>query len=300
MTGFKGALHRGFPSHSLAADWLKQHGVNSSASVPSQPSASSQPSQPAAVSQPSSTRPAQSYRSYSTSSSSPSSSSSSVRRLQPRHPQPDSSSIYTLYCDGASRGNPGQSGCGFVLFTPKQTLFTEYKNYLGDEQTNNVAEYRGLIAGLQIAQFRGIRHLRVRADSNLVCMQTIGAWEVHAEHLRSYREQAAGLLDSFDWWDVQQVPREENKIADRLSNEAIDERSDKVTAWYGDLDEAYGTDEDEKEEEKSETIASDGHRQGAGRCAPMRTKRLGPNGRVSEDDCAEQIILPIKRHKQTT
>ena len=301
VSGFKGALHRSFPSAELATGWLREHGVNSSATSISQPPTTSLVAQPAA-SHSSSARPTSSSRAYSSSSSSPSSSSASRPvRLTPRHPQPASSLIYTLYCDGASRGNPGHAGCGFVLFNPNQTLFAEYKNYLGDDQTNNVAEYRGLIGGLQVAQFRGIRYLRVRADSNLICMQTTGAWEVHAEHLRPYREQAAGLLDTFDWWEVQQVPREENKIADRLSNEAIDERSDKVTTWYGDLDQALGADEeeDEDEEEKSEAATGDGTGRGTDARGPMRTKRLGPAGREREDDSVEKIILPLKRHKQT-
>lgn len=290
MSGFGGALHKSFGSQSVAIDWLRQQGVSVSATVLSQPSASSPLSQPSA-SRSSSTRPTQSSRYYSSSSSPSSSSSARPTRLHPRHAQPASSSIYTLYCDGASRGNPGHSGCGFVLFTPQQTLFAEHKHYLGHDHTNNVAEYRGLIAGLQIAQSRGIRHLRVRADSNLICQQTVGVWEVHAEHLRSYREQAAGLLDSFDWWDVQQVPREENKIADRLSNEAIDERSDKVTVWHG---------EEDNEKEESETRPAGGYGGGAGGSGSMRTKRLGLDGRtVSGDDSGEKIILPIKRHKHS-
>ena len=296
MNGFKGAKHRSFPTQSLATDWLRQHGVNSAAAVISRSSAAS----PSAVSPPaasvsSSARPHTSARSYTTSSFSP-----RPTRLYPRHAQPESSSIYTLYCDGASRGNPGQSGCGFVLFSPQQTLFCEYKHYLGDDQTNNVAEYRGLIAGLQVAQFRGIRHIRVRADSTLICMQTTGAWEVHAEHLRAYREQAAGLLETFDWWDVQQVPRDENKVADRLSNEAIDERSDKVTTWYGEIDEVYGADEDDDDaEEKSGTSAGGGYGQSASGDGPMRTKRLSSAGRDGDEDSGEGIILPIKRQKHT-
>ena len=211
----------------------------------------------------------------------------------PRHRQPASSDIYTLYCDGASRGNPGQSGCGFVLFTPQQTTLVEYKHYLGTSHTNNVAEYQGLIAGLATAQREGVRYLRVRADSTLICMQMVGAWEVHATHLQPYRAEAAGLLDTFDWWDVQQVPREENKIADRLSNEAIDQRSSKVYVRY---DEA----KDDEDEGKREVDAGAGHgRAGADGNGPMRTKRLAQHGRLSEDSGGEEITLPLKRQKQS-
>ena len=116
----------------------------------------------------------------------------------------------------------------------------------------------------------------------LVCMQTIGAWEVNAAHLRSLRDQAAGLLSSFEWWDVRQVPREENKIADRLSNEAVDERSERVTTWYSEV---------KDDEERT----SDG---GSGRQGGMRTKRLSAEYSSSSNGSIDEIILPIKRHRQ--
>ena len=247
--------------------------------------------------------PHPSSRSFSSSSSSFSSSSSSSsssnppRRLYPREPQPDPSQIYTLYCDGASRGNPGLSGCGFVLFTPQQTILLQYKHFLGTHHTNNEAEYWGLIDGLAAAQRQQVRYLRVRADSMLVVQQTVGVWEVNAVHLRDLCEMASGLLNGFDWWEVRQVPREENKIADRLSNEAIDERSNRVHVFNDQL-EVAGEEEEEKQSEAGAAATANGQGGWRGGGGGMRTKRLNAAEPVNSNDRGEDIILPIKRHRQ--
>ena len=145
--------------------------------------------------------------------------------------------IYSLYCDGASRGNPGLSGCGGALYRPDGEPLCEYRHFLGERSTNNEAEYMGLIKGLFIAQRADVRHLRVRADSTLIVQQSKGDWAVHAEHLLPYVRQAQALLEAFDWWELQQIPREQNRAADRLSNEAIDQRSSDVVSWHRTVDE---------------------------------------------------------------
>ena len=156
--------------------------------------------------------------------------------------------MYTLYCDGASRGNPGLSGCGGVVFLPSQRVLLQYKHFL-PAATNNIAEYTALTLGLRLALSRGIRHLFVRLDSLLVCNQVRGEWGVSAEHLLPQREEAQSLLQQLDWWELRHVPREMNTLADALSNDAIDERSDNVVLDFSEA-------EDNEEDEKREAAAS--------------------------------------------
>ena len=96
--------------------------------------------------------------------------------------------------------------------------------YLGSYETNNVAEYTALILGLEEAARRDITELDIRLDSKLVVEQVLGRWKVRAPHLAPLRDRARLLLAGFRSVDVRHVPREQNTIADELSNRAIDER----------------------------------------------------------------------------
>ncbi len=124
--------------------------------------------------------------------------------------------------DGGSRGNPGPAGFGaVVLDADTGEVLAEPNEFIGSE-TNNVAEYRGLIAGLTAARDLGARRVAVRMDSNLVVQQMRGAWQVKHAGLRPLARQATELASSFDQVTFDWIPREQNKHADRLANEAMD------------------------------------------------------------------------------
>ncbi len=130
----------------------------------------------------------------------------------------------TMFSDGGSRGNPGPSAIGAVVFDtsvePPREIAT-VSEYIG-ETTNNVAEYRAVIEGLRAAaEFRpGI--MRVRADSMLVIKQLRGEWKIKHPGLRPLAAEARELLAGFDEVDLQHVRREANTEADALVNMALD------------------------------------------------------------------------------
>ncbi len=128
-----------------------------------------------------------------------------------------------LYSDGAARGNPGPAGAGAVIVNADGHIVARIGKFLGDN-TNNFAEYMGLILGLKRAKAMGIRELDVFSDSELVVKQLSGDYAVKAENLRPLHAEAKALLEGFGDVKVRHVPREENADADLMSNRAIDER----------------------------------------------------------------------------
>jgi len=127
-----------------------------------------------------------------------------------------------VYSDGAARGNPGPAGAGAVLTDAAGNVIARLGRYLG-KQTNNVAEYEGLLLGLKHARELGYREVEVRADSQLLIRQLKGEYAVRHAGLKPLHAEALRLLRSFDRYDLQHVPREENALADEMSNRAIDE-----------------------------------------------------------------------------
>ncbi len=124
-----------------------------------------------------------------------------------------------LHTDGASKGNPGPSGAGFVLCDPTGRALASEGIPLG-VTTNNVAEYRGLIAGLKAARELGITEIRVHSDSELMCRQLGGQYRVKSARLKPLFEQATRLLGEFDAVRIEHVRREANEQADRLASDA--------------------------------------------------------------------------------
>ena len=127
-----------------------------------------------------------------------------------------------VYSDGAARGNPGPAGAGAVLTDAAGNVIARLGRYLG-KQTNNVAEYEGLLLGLKHARELGYREVEVRADSQLLIRQLKGEYAVRHPGLKPLHAEALRLLHGFDRYDLQHVPREENALADEMSNRAIDE-----------------------------------------------------------------------------
>ena len=126
-----------------------------------------------------------------------------------------------LFADGGSRGNPGPAGAGAVLLDPDGATVEELSRFLG-RTTNNVAEYEGLIMGLEAAAKRGAQTLGVRLDSELLVKQLNGQYRVKSPHLRPLYQKAKSLLDRFADAEVMHVRREFNREADRLANQAMD------------------------------------------------------------------------------
>ena len=129
-----------------------------------------------------------------------------------------------LRADGASAGNPGPAGAGFVLTDPKGKELKRGSKYLG-VATNNVAEYRALIAGLQAARELGATQVTVHMDSELVVKQMRGQYKVRNEGLRPLYEKVRREIATFVKVAFEAVPREQNKIADSLATAAAARKS---------------------------------------------------------------------------
>jgi ribonuclease HI len=128
---------------------------------------------------------------------------------------------WILRCDGGARGNPGPAASGFVLSDPEGREIEARGDYLGTA-TNNVAEYRALIAGLEAAARHAATPLLVCMDSELVVRQMIGEYRVKNAGLKPLYEQAQRLAARIRPLRFRSVPRAENAAADRLVNQALD------------------------------------------------------------------------------
>lgn len=127
-----------------------------------------------------------------------------------------------IEADGGSRGNPGPAGYGAVVKDAATgEVLAERKAGLGFT-TNNVAEYSGLIAGLEAARALGAVSVSVRMDSKLVVEQMSGRWKIKHAPLQTLAAQARELMIGFGKVTFEWIPRERNKDADRLANEAMD------------------------------------------------------------------------------
>jgi ribonuclease HI len=132
---------------------------------------------------------------------------------------------YTLRFDGGSRGNPGVAGAGSVLLRQDGTTVWEKGTYVSDWSTNNVAEYRGLIDGLEEAKRCGVKHLRVEGDSELVVQQVRGTWETRHPNLKPLVERSGSLLKEFSSSSINHIRRHQNSAADSVANRAMDSKT---------------------------------------------------------------------------
>jgi ribonuclease HI len=126
-----------------------------------------------------------------------------------------------LYTDGASRGNPGPAGIGVLVENPSGKKLAEISEYIGKD-TNNFAEYRALLAGLNKAKDLGARSVRVKSDSELLVKQIHGHYRVKNKNLIIVFNKCRSLINNFDNFVIDHISRSENKKADILANNAID------------------------------------------------------------------------------
>src|SRR3984893_2013406 len=124
--------------------------------------------------------------------------------------------------DGGSRGNPGPASYGVVVRNERGDIVAKLKKYIG-RMTNNVAEYYGLIAALDYMQSQGIKALRIESDSELLVKQMRGQYKVRSPELQPLFERARKMAAALESFRIDHVYREQNREADALANEAMDE-----------------------------------------------------------------------------
>jgi ribonuclease HI len=128
----------------------------------------------------------------------------------------------TINVDGGSRGNPGPAAVAAVATDPDGEVLAERAETIG-EATNNVAEYRALLLGIELAGELGAKRTEFVGDSKLIVEQVKGNWKVKQDHLRPLHRQAQAALANLGNWSIRHVRRGENERADELLNEALDE-----------------------------------------------------------------------------
>jgi ribonuclease HI len=126
-----------------------------------------------------------------------------------------------VHVDGGARGNPGPAAAAAVISTHDGEVVDEAHEYLG-VATNNVAEYRGLLLGLERARALGADEVEVVNDSELVAKQVNGLYKVKHPDMRPLHAAATQALAGFERWSIHSVPRADNAAADALVNEALD------------------------------------------------------------------------------
>ena len=133
-----------------------------------------------------------------------------------------SKSSFILYSDGACRGNPGPAAVGAILYKEgsNDPLATISKKI--GRATNNIAEYRALVEGLKCALELKCDNIIILLDSELVVKQIQGKYRVKNEQLRSLHQSVIELLNEYQSWTISHIPREKNKEADKLANQALD------------------------------------------------------------------------------
>jgi probable phosphoglycerate mutase len=136
-------------------------------------------------------------------------------------PAPSTNQWFTAHCDGGSRGNPGPSGYGAVVENPEGVVVARLSRFLG-LQTNNYAEYSGLLAVLEWALANGAGHMRVVSDSELMVKQMKGLYKVKSPGLVPLYHEAKRMAKQLDGFEMRHTLRGGNKEADRLANEAMD------------------------------------------------------------------------------
>jgi len=126
-----------------------------------------------------------------------------------------------VHVDGGARGNPGPAAAACVIASPEGEVLAEHTQLLGTA-TNNVAEYRALLLGLECAQELGASEVEVVGDSELIAKQVKGLYKVKHQAMKPLHSEAMAALERFRGWSIRTVPRARNARADALVNEALD------------------------------------------------------------------------------
>jgi ribonuclease HI len=164
---------------------------------------------------------------YSRNTSSPHTSSGSLFPSHKKSGDNPPEHYLVAHSDGGARGNPGPAGYGVVIEDQAGHKVAQLSEYLG-HQTNNFAEYQGLIAALEYALEHGPKALKLISDSELLVRQIKGIYKVRNSTLRDLHARAQELIAKLDWFSIGHALREHNREADRLANEAMDKGSARV------------------------------------------------------------------------
>lgn len=127
---------------------------------------------------------------------------------------------HVLYFDGCSKGNPGEAGAGAVIYQNGFEIW-DSSIYVGSKESNNVAEYNGMIMGMTEAIARNIKQLSIKGDSMLVIKQMTGEYRVRSANLIEWYNKSKTLEKSFDTITYEHIYRKDNTRADKLSNDGI-------------------------------------------------------------------------------
>ncbi len=146
----------------------------------------------------------------------------SARLFSDAHAPAPPAGVYIANIDGGSRGNPGPAAYAVILRDPNGKVILELAKQFGRD-TNNVAEYYGLLAALDYASTHGITALRIRSDSELLVRQMQGTYKVKSDDLKPLYERALRLSRQFKYFAIEHVRREFNREADALANVALDQ-----------------------------------------------------------------------------
>ena len=149
------------------------------------------------------------------------------RSFSLRHTPKRPSSYLIAHSDGGARGNPGPAGYGVVIQDEKGQKVATLSQYLG-HQTNNFAEYQGLIAALEYAIEHGHKALKVISDSELLVRQIKGIYKVKNATLQELHGRAKELIAQLEWFSIDHALREHNREADDLANQAMDKGTGRV------------------------------------------------------------------------
>lgn len=151
-----------------------------------------------------------------------------TKSLFPNQPRENTPQHYLIaHSDGGARGNPGPAGFGVVIEDESGHKVAELSEYLG-HQTNNFAEYQGLIAALEYALQHGPKALKLISDSELLVRQIKGIYKVKNPTLQDLHARAKELIAQLEWFFIGHALREHNRDADRLANEAMDRGTGRV------------------------------------------------------------------------
>lgn len=133
-----------------------------------------------------------------------------------------------VHIDGGSRGNPGPAAYGVTIETAEGQPVTAFGKFIG-KSTNNFAEYQGLLAALEYAVRHGYPRLRVLTDSELMARQISGQYKVRSADLKPLYDRAKAMIAGLESFSIRHVYREQNREADRLANQAMDDAERGVT-----------------------------------------------------------------------
>lgn len=129
--------------------------------------------------------------------------------------------IYKLFFDGCSKGNPGKSGCGYVIYDCNNNIYSSGSIFVGNMKTNNISEYSGMLAGMKDAIDKNIKEINVYGDSKLVICQMNGTYKVKSFKLIELYKSAKNAEKKFTKISYTHIDRNKNTVADKLANDSL-------------------------------------------------------------------------------